>query len=67
MYTDDVVAIEFIHGVNDYWGGELPENWNNEKARAESPYLAGWYMASLWEVEPGRLLDADGAPLQDED
>jgi hypothetical protein len=64
---NDTVTEEFTQGVDAYWAGDLPENWNDPEARAVTPYLMGWYMASLWETQAGTLLDEDGEPLQDED
>lgn len=65
MFEDDVVTL-FKQGTDAYWAGELPENWNHPETRAKSPYLQGWYMASMWETHPGWLLDEDGMPIQDE-
>lgn len=64
---DDMVLEEFTDGVNDYWGGECPDGWDDSKRRNNTPYLMGWYMASMWEVYPGQLLNRAGYPLQDED
>lgn len=64
---NDEVLEEFTRGVNDYWGGECPEGWNNETLRNDCPYLMGWYMASLWEVYPGELCYEDGTPMQEDD
>ena len=52
---DDLEAL-FVQGCNDYWAGELPNNWNNEELRKRSPYLQGWYMASMSEVDPDFLI-----------
>lgn len=67
MATYDRFVDEFNAGVDAYWGGELPDGWNSPETRAQSPYLTGWYMASLWETQPGFLLDMDGYPLQEGD
>ena len=64
---NDTVTEEFTQGVDAYWGGEVPEGWQSQSTREQSPYLMGWYMASLWETQPGYLRDLDGDPLQDED
>ena len=66
MYDDDVTA-EFARGVNDYWGGEAPDGWDDEERRNQTPYLMGWYMASMWEVQPGWILDEDGNPIQEDE
>ena len=65
MLDDDVTA-EFTRGVNDYWAGEVPDGWNDPKRRDVTPYLAGWYMASVWESYPGTLLYEDGTPMQED-
>ena len=57
---DDLEAL-FAQGVRDYWAGELPNNWNNSELRARSPYLTGWYMASMSEVDPDWLEWSDDA------
>jgi len=64
---DDLIVSEFTDGVNAYWSGECPDNWNSDEARAKSPYLQGWYMASMWETQPGWLVDFDGTPMQEDD
>jgi hypothetical protein len=64
---DDLIVQEFQDGVNAYWAGGVPEDWQDEDRRATSPYLQGWYMASMWETSAGWLTDEAGDPLQDED
>lgn len=51
---------EFTDGVNAYWAGEVAEGWDNPDVRNYSPYIMGWYLASLSEVEPWKLRDRDG-------
>lgn len=63
----DTITQEFADGVDAYWSGELPEGWNDYEVRCKSPYLTGWWMASVWETQPGYLRDLDGEPFQDED
>lgn len=63
----DEVEDEFRKGVNAYWSGQVPTMWNDASMRERSPYLMGWYMASMWEVSVGWITDEDGEPLQDED
>jgi hypothetical protein len=63
----DALVKEFEDGVDAYWAGELPDNWNDPETRAKSPFITGWYMASMWETSPGWLLDSDGQPFQEED
>ena len=63
----DVITEEFQAGVNAYWSGELPDGWNSADKRAVSPYLTGWYMASVWETDEGALVDSDGIPFQEVD
>ena len=64
---DDVLVGEFRAGVNAYWSGELAEGWNNRETREKSPFVMGWYMASMWETQPGFLLTEDGEPMQEGD
>lgn len=64
---EDTIAQEFNDGVNSYWAGELPDYWDHPETRARSPFLTGWYMASMWETQPGWLFDQDGDPLQEEE
>lgn len=59
----DSIQYQFNAGVEAYWAGDLPENWKSEETRATSPFLTGWYMASMWETQPGFLIDEDGDPL----
>lgn len=66
MLDDDLCA-EFTRGVNDYWGGEIPDGWDDAERRAHTPYLSGWFMASMWEVRPGWITDEFGVPIQGED
>lgn len=49
METYDMVQ-DFESGVNAYFSGECPDNWNNKAMRERSPFLSGWYMASMTEV-----------------
>lgn len=63
----DVVEDEFTAGVNAYWSGECPDGWDNLDKRTRSPFLMGWYMASMWECYPGTITDRDGDPFQTED
>jgi len=61
----DSVEDEFSKGVNAYWGGSVPDGWESPEKRARSPYLMGWYMASMWEVEEGFITDQFGDPIQE--
>ena len=63
---NDTVQEEFTEGVEAYWSGELPEGWDDYSVRSKSPFLVGWYMASMWENMPGYLTDRDGEPLQED-
>lgn len=63
----DTVEDEFSKGVNAYWAGGCPEGWDKKKRRERSPYLMGWYMASMWETQVGFITDEDGDPLQLDD
>lgn len=63
----DTVEDEFSRGVNAYWSGMCPEGWDDVKRRARSPYLMGWYMASMWEVEVGFITDEFGDSLQEDE
>jgi hypothetical protein len=64
---EDKVTSEFSDGVDAYWSGECPEGWDDPKRRERSPYLSGWYMASMWETSPGYITDGDGYPLQEDE
>lgn len=64
---EDMVIDQFNQGVEAYWAGELPDGWDNSKRRERSPYLTGWYMASMWETSPGWITDMVGDSLQDDD
>lgn len=63
---NDELTQQFADGVNSYWSGEVPDYWDHPETRNRSPFLQGWYMASMWETQPGWLFDMDGDPLQDE-
>lgn len=63
----DTVTQEFADGAEAYWSGDLPDGWDDYNVRSRSPFLTGWYMASMWETQAGWLTDAYGDPLQEED
>jgi hypothetical protein len=44
-YNDEC---EWLRGVDDYYGGVLPEGWNTDRPR--DPYLRGWKQAAKDEV-----------------
>lgn len=54
------ISTMFSEGVNAYWSGELPDNWNDNDMRVRSPYLMGWWMASMSEVSEGFITDEEG-------
>lgn len=54
-YDIDEVVEAFTEGVNDYWAGKVPDHWDKPALRDRSPYLQGWYMASMSEVGEGFL------------
>lgn len=45
----DVVEL-FQRGSRDYWAGEVPDGWEDPAQRESSPYLQGWYLESMAEV-----------------
>ena len=59
----DTVLEEFEAGMDSYWAGETCEGWENPDTRNHSPFVAGWFMASMSEVDPTYLLDRDGELL----
>lgn len=63
----DLIVTEYTRGVNAYWSGECPDSWSDPAKREVSPYLMGWYHASLWEVSVGDLTYDDGTPMQEDD
>lgn len=64
---DDVLVRDFEAGVDAYWGGVLPDGWDKPKRRGKSPYLMGWWMASMWETAPGWCKDHHGNSYQEGD
>lgn len=46
---DNEAADLFQQGVDDYWSGHVPKNWDNKDKRQRSPYLMGWYMESMFD------------------
>jgi hypothetical protein len=50
---DDELIEAFTQGVNDYWAGKAPAHWDKPALRDRSPYLQGWYMASMTETSEG--------------
>lgn len=65
----DEVVEAFNQGVQDYWAGKAPKNWAAPALRDRSPYLQGWYMASMSEVGEGFLcleIDPDVEDFEDE-
>jgi hypothetical protein len=64
---DDAMVQDFRNGVDAYWSGQLADGWDNESVRNRSPYIMGWYLASMWEVSPGYVLDEDGNAFQTPD
>lgn len=61
----DDVTVDFEAGVDAYWGGVLPDGWDKPKRREKSPYLMGWWMASMWETSPGWIRDRYNEPMQE--
>lgn len=48
------VTAEYERGVDSYWAGEIPTGWESSRwddnalaKAARSPYIMGWYQASL--------------------
>lgn len=63
---DELLEDMFSAGVNAYWSGKVPKHWNKRAEREKSPFLTGWYMASMLETMPGWIVDADGDPVQED-
>lgn len=61
----DEIVEAFSRGVNDYWSGLAPKHWDKPALRDRSPYLQGWYMASMFETAEGFLTLEDNPDEED--
>lgn len=57
---DNIVSL-FDQGADSYYAGEVPEGWDNPEVRERSPYIMGWYMASMVDNDPEWLDNFDGS------
>ena len=59
------IAEEYQNGIDDYEAGSVPAGWDDPDRVVRSPYLSGWYQASL--VDNGLPLDNEEDELWGDD
>ena len=62
----DTLIEEYQNGIDAYWAGDVPDGWQDPDLVSRSPFLSGWYQASIIDTG-GHLVGAGPEEYEWED